>query len=157
MTGTVYFIGAGPGDPGLLTLKGKEILERAGLIVYAGSLVNREILSFAGKDARVIDSAPLALGEITGEMISAAKNGMTVARVHSGDPSVYGAIAEQMKMLEEENILYEIIPGVTSVTSPTSPRSTISSKPSSGNFLMVFFFALISPPSFPLNPTAFPP
>ena len=69
MSGTVYFIGAGPGDSGLLTLKGKEIIERADVIVYAGSLVNREILSFARKDARVIDSSTLDLEEITGEII----------------------------------------------------------------------------------------
>jgi precorrin-4 C11-methyltransferase len=115
MAGIVYFIGAGPGDPGLLTLKGKEIIERADVIVYAGSLVNRQILSFARKDARIIDSAPLTLQEITGEMVTAAKKGMTVARVHSGDPSVYGAIAEQMEVMQKENIPCEVIPGVASV------------------------------------------
>jgi len=115
VSGTVYFIGAGPGDPGLLTIRGKEIIERADLIVYAGSLVNRQVPAFAGEGARLVDSAPLDLAEISDEMIRAAQKGLTVARVHSGDPSIYGAIAEQMEILEKKNIAFEVVPGVSSV------------------------------------------
>lgn len=114
MLGRVYFIGAGPGDPELLTLKGKKIIERADVIIYAGSLVNKKILSFGKKAAQIIDSASLSLNEITGAMIKGAKKGRTVARIHSGDPSIYGAIAEQMRALEKNKIQYEIIPGVSS-------------------------------------------
>lgn len=117
MPKTVYFIGAGPGDPELLTLKGKKIIERADVIIYAGSLVNRQILSFAGKGARLIDSAPLTLEEITDEIVSASQKGLTIARVHSGDPSLYGAVAEQMELLQDKNISFEVVPGVSSVFS----------------------------------------
>jgi len=115
MKGIVYFIGAGPGDPGLLTLAGKEILEKADMVVYAGSLVNRKILSFAGENARIIDSSSLTLSNIIDHMVTAAKKGMTVARLHTGDPSVYGAIAEQTELLEREDIAFVIVPGVSSV------------------------------------------
>ncbi|MGB9905337.1 MAG: precorrin-4 C(11)-methyltransferase [Desulfotomaculales bacterium] len=110
----VYFIGAGPGDPELLTLKAVEVLRRAGTVIYAGSLVNREVLRYAGEKARLFDSAGLTLEEIAGIMESAVAKGEDVARLHSGDPSLYGAIAEQMEVLAEKGIPYEVIPGVSS-------------------------------------------
>lgn len=110
----VYFIGAGPGDPELLTLKAVEVLRRAGTVIYAGSLVNREVLRYAGEKARLFDSAGLTLEEITGIMESSVAKGEDVARLHSGDPSLYGAIAEQMEVLAEKGIPYEVIPGVSS-------------------------------------------
>jgi precorrin-4 C11-methyltransferase len=112
--GTVFFIGAGPGDPKLLTIKGREALEQADVVIYAGSLVSTALLAHAKKDARIIDSSELALPAIAREMTEAARSGKTVARMHTGEPSLYGAIAEQIAILENENIPFEIIPGVSS-------------------------------------------
>ena len=113
-TGKVYFIGAGPGDPKLITVKGREVLEAAELVIYAGSLVNLELLTCAHPAARIIDSAELALPAIADEMITAARAGKIIARLHTGEPSLYGAIAEQIDILEKNKIPFEIIPGVTS-------------------------------------------
>jgi len=112
--GKVIFMGAGPGDPKLLTIKGKEALESADVVIWAGSLVNKDILAYARKDARSIDSAELALPAIAQEMLAAARAGKTVVRAHTGEPSLYGAIAEQIDILEKEHIPFEIIPGVSS-------------------------------------------
>ncbi len=112
--GKVIFIGAGPGDPKLLTIKAKEALESADVVIWAGSLVNKDILAYARRDARLIDSAELALPAIAAEMITAARAGKTVVRAHTGEPSLYGAIAEQIEILDKENIPFEIIPGVSS-------------------------------------------
>ncbi len=111
----VYFIGAGPGDPELLTIKGKEIIERAEVIIYADSLINPEICQFAKPDAEIHCSASLSLEEITDTIENAVKQGRLVARLQSGDPSIYGAIKEQMAVLDEKEIEYEIIPGVSSL------------------------------------------
>ena len=111
--GRVCFIGAGPGDPELLTIKGRAVLSRADLIVYAGSLVNPAMLTCAKKSARTLDSASMTLQEITDAMVRAARQGQLVARLHSGEPSIYGAIAEQMEILQQKNVAYAVIPGVT--------------------------------------------
>lgn len=110
----VYFIGAGPGDPELITLKGKKIIEEADVIIYAGSLVNRELLNCAKKGCEIHDSAQMTLEEVIAVTEQAASQQKLVARVHSGDPSIYGAIREQMNELDRRNINYEIIPGVSS-------------------------------------------
>lgn len=116
MTNTkVYFIGAGPGDLKLLTVKGKEVIEKADVIIYADSLVNPEIRSLAKKGARIYGSSSLTLEEITEIVLRAAREGKMVARVHSGDPSIYGAISEQMAMLDDGGIEYEVVPGVSSL------------------------------------------
>ena len=112
--GKVIFIGAGPGDPKLLTIKGKEALESADVVIWAGSLVNKETLAYARKDPRIIDSAELSLPAIAAEMTAAVRAGKTVVRVHTGEPSLYGAIAEQIEILDKEYIPFEIIPGVSS-------------------------------------------
>jgi len=109
----VYFIGAGPGDPELLTIKGRKILERSEVIIYAGSLVNPEILNYA-PEAEIYNSAEMNLEEILAVMESAAADGKTVARVHTGDPAIYGAIQEQIDHLKQQGIDYQIIPGVSS-------------------------------------------
>ncbi|MFW5788066.1 MAG: cobalt-precorrin-4/precorrin-4 C(11)-methyltransferase, partial [Halanaerobiales bacterium] len=109
----VYFIGAGPGDPELITVKGKEILKKAEVVIYAGSLVNPEILDYA-PEAEVHNSAGLNLEQVVAIMEQAVKAGRSVARVHTGDPGIYGAIQEQIDYLEEKSIDYEIIPGVSS-------------------------------------------
>jgi len=109
----VYFIGAGPGDPKLLTIKGREILEKADIVIYAGSLVNPEILEYAPQ-AEVYNSASMTLEEVVATMELAKQNDQVVARVHTGDPSIYGALQEQLDYLRQANIDYEIIPGVSS-------------------------------------------
>lgn len=109
---TVYFIGAGPGAPDLITLRGQRLIERCPVCLYAGSLVPAEIVAAAPAGAIVRDTAPLALDEIVAAMQEAHARGADVARVHSGDPSIYGAIAEQMRRLEALGIPFEVVPGV---------------------------------------------
>ena len=109
---TVYFIGAGPGDPELITVKGQRLIRSCPVIIYAGSLVPAAVLE--GHNAeQVSNSAELHLEQIIQLIKTADANGQDVARVHSGDPSLYGAIGEQIRCLRELNIAYEIIPGVT--------------------------------------------
>ena len=110
----VYFIGAGPGDPKLLTIKGKEIIEKAEVIIYAGSLVNEEILKYAVHAKETHNSAVLNLEELGDIFRRAKETNYNVARIHSGDPSIYGAIHEQMKLLDDLGIPYEVIPGISS-------------------------------------------
>ncbi|MCR4442805.1 MAG: precorrin-4 C(11)-methyltransferase [Peptococcaceae bacterium] len=112
----VYFIGAGPGDPELLTIKGRRIIQEADVIVYAGSLVNPAVLQGHKKEAAVYDSSSLNLPEVLQIMIEGAKAGKTVARVHSGDPSIYGAVREQVDGLAAQGIDCEVVPGVSSFT-----------------------------------------
>ncbi len=112
--GKVYFVGGGPGDPELLTLKAKRIIESADVVVFADSLVPPAVVGFAGPEAEVHGSKTLALPEIMDLILNAVRRGKTVARVQSGDPAIYGAILEQMRILESEGIEYEIIPGVSS-------------------------------------------
>ena len=112
--GKVYFVGGGPGDPELLTLKAKRIIESADVVVYADSLVPPSVADFASPDAEVHGSKTLALPEIMELILRAVRQGKTVARIQSGDPAIYGAILEQMRVLEAEGIEYEIIPGVSS-------------------------------------------
>ena len=111
--GKVYFVGAGPGATDLITLRGKQLLEEADLIIYAGSLVNPELLSFAKEGVSVFDSSKMTLDEMIDEMAAAAKNDQTVVRLHTGDPSLYGAIGEQMRELKKRDIPFEICPGVS--------------------------------------------
>ena len=113
---TVYFIGAGPGDPDLITLKGMRLIQQCPVILYAGSLVPVEILEFASEDAMIEDTASKHLDEIMARIEIAHGNHQDVARIHSGDPSIYGAIGEQMRRLDDMNIDYEIIPGVTAAS-----------------------------------------
>ena len=110
----VYFIGAGPGDPGLMTIKARDILSGADLVIYAGSLVNPEVLKFAKPGAEVRDSKEMELSDIVGRMAACVKAGGAVARLHTGEPSLYGAIAEQMAELDTLGVDYEVIPGVSS-------------------------------------------
>jgi precorrin-4/cobalt-precorrin-4 C11-methyltransferase len=112
--GTVYFIGAGPGDPDLITVRGRALIERCPVCLFAGSLVPRAVVAFAPPGALVRNTASMTLDEIVALMSEAAESGRDVARVHSGDPSLYGAIAEQMRRLDALGIDYEIVPGVSS-------------------------------------------
>jgi precorrin-4/cobalt-precorrin-4 C11-methyltransferase len=109
---TVHFIGAGPGAADLITVRGLRLIERCPVCLYAGSLVPAEIVAAAPSGARVIDTAPLHLDEIIAEMAGAHDAGLEVARVHSGDTSLYGAVAEQMRRLDVLAIPYDVTPGV---------------------------------------------
>ena len=109
----VYFVGAGPGDPELLTLKGRRLLDRAELIIFAGSLVNPALLSAV--TAEMHDSAGLTLEEIVALMVQAQRQGQRVVRLHTGDPAIFGAIKEQMAALDNESVPYEVVPGVSSM------------------------------------------
>ena len=108
----VHFIGAGPGAPDLITVRGLKLIERCPVCLYAGSLVPREVVAAAPKGARVLDTASMTLDDIVGEMQRAIAEGKEVARVHSGDPSLYGAIAEQIRKLKALGIPYDVTPGV---------------------------------------------
>lgn len=109
---TVFFIGAGPGDPELLTKKAERVIGQCPVCLYAGSLVPAEVVACAPDGARVMDTAPMTLDETHAVIAQAHEMGQDVARVHSGDPSLYGAIAEQVRRLRADGIGYEIIPGV---------------------------------------------
>lgn len=109
---TVYFIGAGPGDPELLTKKAERLIGECPVCLYAGSLVPAEVVACAPEGAKVMDTAPMTLDDTHAEIKAAHDKGQNVARVHSGDPSLYGAIAEQIRRLRADGIDYEIIPGV---------------------------------------------
>jgi len=111
---TVHFIGAGPGAPDLITVRGLRLIERCPVCLYAGSLVPRAILAAAPPGARLIDTAPLTLDEIVAHISQAHDRGLDIARLHSGDPSLYGAIAEQMRRLAALGIPYDLTPGVPS-------------------------------------------
>ncbi|MET7330850.1 precorrin-4 C(11)-methyltransferase [Nonomuraea sp. NPDC005650] len=109
---TVYFIGAGPGAADLITLRGLRRLQSAPVCLYAGSLVPRELLDACPVGTRLVDTANLTLDEIVVELLAAHRAGLDVARLHSGDPSVFSAVAEQMRRLDELGVPYEVVPGV---------------------------------------------
>ena len=110
----VHFIGAGPGDPELLTIKGKKLIDQADVIIYAGSLVNKEVLAGAKEGAEIYNSATMTLEEVIEVMKKAEAEGKMTARVHTGDPAVFGAHREQMDELSRLGIDYDVIPGVSS-------------------------------------------
>lgn len=110
----VYIIGAGPGDPELITVKGARLIAECPVVLYTGSLVPREVLRTARSDAEILDSAGMTLDEIMNVVCKAREAGHDVARVHTGDPSIFGSTAEQMRRMSETGIDYEIVPGVSS-------------------------------------------
>ena len=109
---TVHFIGAGPGAADLITVRGRDLLARCPVCLYAGSVVPREMLTWCRKDARLVDSAPMTLDEIEAEYVAAHASGHDVARLHSGDLSVFSAVAEQIRRLARRGIPYTLTPGV---------------------------------------------
>lgn len=121
---TVYFIGAGPGAPDLITVRGLRLIERCPVCLYAGSLVPSEIVEAAPDDAHVLDTAPMHLDQIIEEIETAHAQGRDVARVHSGDPAIYGAVAEQMRRLDAKNIDYEVVPGVPAFAGAAAAMKT---------------------------------
>ena len=109
----VHFVGAGPGAADLITVRGRELIERADIIIYAGSLVNKELLEYAAEDCEVYNSAHMTLEQVTG--IMEKNRNKSIVRLHTGDPSVYGAIREQEDVLERLGIEYDVCPGVSSM------------------------------------------
>ena len=109
----IIFVGAGPGDPELITVKGQKALARADLVLYAGSLVSPAVLGWANPSAELVDTARLNLPEICARLLAGYRAGQRVVRVHSGDPGLFGAIQEQLEVLERENVPFEVIPGVS--------------------------------------------
>jgi len=110
----VYFVGAGPGAPDLITVRGRELLEQADLVIWAGSLVNPALLDYCRADCERRDSAGLTLEQVLERMIPAARTGRRVVRLHTGDPSLYGAVREQIDALEAAGVPWEVVPGVSS-------------------------------------------
>ncbi len=110
----LFFVGAGPGDPELITVKGARLLREADLIIYAGSLVDRRLVREYAPDAEIYDSACMTLEETTAVIAESVLNGKRVVRLHTGDPSIYGAMQEQMAELDNFGITYAVVPGVTS-------------------------------------------
>jgi precorrin-4/cobalt-precorrin-4 C11-methyltransferase len=108
----VHFIGAGPGAADLITVRGRDLIGRCPVCLYAGSIVPRELLTYCPPGARIIDTAPLSLDEIEAEFVAAHQAGHDVARLHSGDLSIYSALAEQLRRLERRGIAYTLTPGV---------------------------------------------
>lgn len=121
---TVYFIGAGPGDPDLITVKGKRLIENCQYCLYAGSLVPEAVVAVAPDTAKVVDTASMTLDDIMVMVQEAHDAGEDVARVHSGDPSLYGAIAEQIRRLKAMGIDYKIIPGVPAYAAAAAEMGT---------------------------------
>ena len=109
----VYFVGAGPGAADLITVRGAKLIADADIVIYAGSLVNPDLLSYAREGAEIHNSAYMTLGEVLDVMKDAAAENKTVVRLHTGDPSLYGAVREQMDALDELGITYESCPGVS--------------------------------------------
>ena len=110
----VYIVGAGAGDPELITVKGQKLLQKADVIIYAGSLVNPALLGFAKEGAEIHDSASMTLPEVIETIEKAVTKDLMVVRLHTGDPSIYGAIQEQMDALKKKGIDFEVVPGVSS-------------------------------------------
>lgn len=116
----VYFIGAGPGDADLITVKGRDTLSKADVVIYAGSLVSKEHMKHCKPGCEIYNSASMTLEEVIDVMEKAEKENKMVVRLHTGDPAIYGAIKEQMDELDKLNIEYEVIPGVSSFTAAAS-------------------------------------
>ncbi|CAI8889013.1 Cobalt-precorrin-4 C(11)-methyltransferase [Brevibacillus sp. IT-7CA2] len=111
----LYIVGAGPGDPDLITVKGLKLLQKADVIMYTDSLVNEDLVAMSNPDAEVLQSSGMALEEMVELLVDRIRSGKTVVRLHTGDPSIYGAIMEQIALLKEKGIEVEIVPGVSSV------------------------------------------
>ena len=109
---TVHFIGAGPGAADLITVRGRDLIARCPVCLYAGSLVPKELLAYCPAGARIVDTAPMSLGEIEAEFVAAHRDNRDVARLHSGDLSIYSALAEQIRLLDRLDIPFSVTPGV---------------------------------------------
>lgn len=133
----IHFVGAGPGAPDLITLRGSKLLSEAGMIIYAGSLVNPELLKLAPKGCEIYNSASMTLDEVIEKMTSAHFRGLDVVRLHTGDPSIYGAIREQIDRLKKLNIPYDITPGVSSFCAAAAAAEAEYTLPSISQTLII--------------------
>ena len=128
----IYFVGAGSGAPDLITIRGANLLQKADVVVYAGSLVNPALLEYCKADCQIYNSASMTLEEVMDVMLPAAQAGQLVVRLHTGDPCVYGAHREQMDILDAHEIAYEVVPGVSSFCGriqATGTNGILSNKP----------------------------
>ena len=114
MTARISFVGAGPGAIDLITIRGARLLRHADVVIFAGSLVDRKLVQLYATKADVYDSAGMTLSEVITVMMDAYESGRSIVRLHTGDPSIYGAIQEQMEALDRLGITYRVVPGVTS-------------------------------------------
>ncbi len=133
----VYFVGAGPGDPELITLRGLRCIKEADLVLYTGSLVPKETVAEAKAGAMVIDSSGMTLEEIHEQILRAVSSGGMVARVHTGDPSLFGAVGEQMELLERDGIDYQVIPGVTAAFAAAASAKVSFTTPEATQTLII--------------------
>lgn len=133
----IHFVGAGPGAPDLITLRGAKLIGSAGMVIYAGSLVNPELLKLAKADCEIYNSASMTLDEVIEKLESAHKRGMDAVRLHTGDPSIYGAIREQIDRLRALNIPYDITPGVSSFSAAAAATSSEYTLPSISQTLII--------------------
>jgi precorrin-4/cobalt-precorrin-4 C11-methyltransferase len=133
----VYFVGAGPGDPELMTVKGRRILRTCRICIYAGSLVSPEVIGILPGDAEKHDSAALDLDQVVALYRDAKERNVDVVRLHSGDPSIYGAIREQMKELERLGIDYEVVPGVSSFQASAAALRTELTAPETSQTIIL--------------------
>lgn len=134
---TVHFIGAGPGAADLITVRGRDLLSRCPVCLYAGSIVPKEMLEWCPKDARLIDTAPLSLDEIEAEYVAAHTTGLDVARLHSGDLSMWSAVAEQIRRLDAHAIPYTLTPGVPAFAAAAASLGQELTKPALAQSLVL--------------------
>lgn len=133
----VFFVGAGPGAPDLITVRGAELLRRAGMIIYAGSLVNPELLKYAREDCEIYNSASMTLDEVIEKLDDAERRGLTAVRLHTGDPSLYGAVREQTDRLAAMGIKFETVPGVSSFCAAAAALNAEYTLPSVSQTLII--------------------
>ncbi|MFJ6098561.1 precorrin-4 C(11)-methyltransferase [Williamsia muralis] len=134
---TVYFIGAGPGAADLITLRGATLLSQCSTCLYAGSLVPAEMLEHCPPDATLINTAKMPLSQIIERIVSADRSGHDVARLHSGDPSLYSAVAEQVRLLEQHGVAYQIVPGVPAFSAAAAALGQELTVPGVGQSLLI--------------------
>ncbi len=135
--GGVAFVGAGPGDPELLTVKAARLIGQADLVLYAGSLVPQGVVALARDGAQVVDSSPLSLDETHALLVATVRQGGLAARVHTGDPSLYGAVSEQIRLLVADGIPYMVVPGVTSAAAAAAAFGVSFTEPEATQTLIL--------------------
>ena len=135
--GGVAFVGAGPGDPELLKVKAARLIGQADLVLYAGSLVPQGVVALARNGAQVVDSAPLSLDETHALLVATVRQGGLAARVHTGDPSLYGAVSEQIRLLVADDIPYMVVPGVTSAAAAAAAFGVSFTEPEATQTLIL--------------------
>lgn len=134
---TVHFIGAGPGAADLITVRGRDLLARCRVCLYPGSLTPTDLLAYCPDDARLVDTAELTLDDIVAELVQAHREGHDVARLCSGDPSIYSAVAEQMRRLDAESVPYDVVPGVPAFAAAAAALKRELTVPTVGQSLVI--------------------